>query len=280
MQQSNLMHTFIYDLLFSAKITKKLFSIILLIARIWPECLFIKPNTTTNTNPILRVIIYVTRIHLINAKAGSTQELFVFERLCNWNMQSMNRASDLYSSLNARLCASKSLFIYNPFEFKLNDTAFQCLNAFKLLCKHEGWDWSLNVFIMQYIKDHLEKWTLKQQEADCNDDLTSFYLILQSHLLAHMCPLSEVTLYVVDCIKSFSFFIKKSNLKMSSHFIQLAIIDCLLLLVPYDPCLCFNEIQIWFKLRCTQVPLELKTRLKLVYDSYKCKLPDSILIKF
>jgi hypothetical protein len=275
MQKTCLMHTFIYDFMYAKN--KNFQSVLLLIARIWPECLFIKSNAGAYANPILLVIVHLTRSHIINkSQADKSQELVIFVRLCNWHTQNISNASALYSGLHSKLSGIKSLFIFNPFEFRLNDSALQYLNAFKLLCKYEGWNWSLNVFIMQYIKNLLEKWTIKQHDNEIGDELVAFYLLLQSNLLASMCPLNEVT-YVTDCIKSFLFFIKESNIKMSSHFMQVSMIDCLLLLAPYDPPLCFRDMQSWLKINQNQVPLELKTRIKIVFDSYAHKIPDIVI---
>ena len=292
------MLTIIYDIIYSK--AQNFYLIFSIFARIWSKCLEYPPfEEAENTEPIKFVIMYLTRIEIINLDSKQKMQkqsggennwklyTLLFERLCNWKYK-MSSSSEVYSYLLPTLnpnCIFEDTFG----EYKFTNKANEYLLAFQLLCKFEGWNWTVDVFIKQFIGIILSKWANSKTKTECadvdlqvNDNIVAFFIYLQASLIATLCPLDE-RLQAVEAIKSFALFIKDHNFAYCSLVIQCKIIECLLLLVPRDPVLSFTEIQQWLKPNNVQInksiPESLKIKIKNVYNLFKPKLPNYMIVK-
>jgi hypothetical protein len=279
--------TIIYDIIYSK--TRNFPLIFSIFARIWPTCLEYQED---EIKPIIFAIMYLTRIEIINLEIQQKQQhnktrggeetrwkyfIILYERLCNWRVK-FSSSSEVYSYLLPTL-KSNSIFENDQ---QLSNKATEYLMAYQLLCKYEGWKWTVDVFIKQFIGDILSKWADEKQNAgksegfQVDDNIVAFNLYLQGHLIALLCP-HEERQQAVDAIKTFSFFIKEHNFTFCSLLIQCTAIECLLLLVPRDPVLCFTEIQMWLKPNKI-IPELLKVKIRSTYNIFKNRLPSYMIV--
>jgi len=284
--RSSVLRTVIFDIMFTK--ARNFYLLIVLIGRIWPECLELKKKDDDyELNPVLTAVVYLCKNQIIldetNKKLNWNYLLPAMEELCSWRIH-IGSSSEIFSYLQKHLLQLDDVFVNNESELKLSHQAFNFLSAFKLICTHEGWKWSSGVFISQFIQAILAKWTEHRQKATSSDDtdtisddIAAFFLFLQGNIVAHLCPLEEKYL-AIESIKSFLLFIKSENSNLFSFLVECAVVKALLLLVPFDPTMCFSQIQIWFRKNEKKMAVSLRDEVKLVYKLYKTRLPNYIVL--
>ena len=106
-------------------------------------------------------------------------------------------------------------------EFKLNRLLFEYLQAIKLICVNEGWQWTLDIFLTQHIRKALDECTeITTASTTIENSMSSlkatqllaFYLIVQGDIISHMCPKKSTTTQALDAIKSFGMLSCKRKL--------------------------------------------------------------------
>ena len=270
-----LLSTIAYDIIYSK--TQNFHLLLMVISRICPELLKL-PEGLNDVHPIQLAIMHLTKNEIINLdlkqKTSSTSDdhqfkfyLTLFERLCNWK-SSFTKSSEIYSYLMPTI---KPNIIFDSFD-QFSSKAVEYLLSFQLMCKYEGWKWTIDVFIKQVVQD-----ILVQENVD--DNIVAFYIYLKANLVALLCPHEESQQAVEVMIKSLAILIKESS---SSSIIQLKIIESLLLLAPRDPLLAFTEIQIWLKPNNFEnnkkITQSLKSKIGNVYNMLKPKLPNYMIV--
>lgn len=91
---------------------------------------------------------------------------------------------------------------------------FEYIQAFKLLCINEGWDWTINVFLKEFVYKSLEQHTETSSSTDLELKMRSqrflaFYLYTQAYTLSFMCPKKDAISKSTDAIKSYSLILHK-----------------------------------------------------------------------
>ena len=289
-----LLLSIVYDIIYSK--TQNFHIILSVIARICPTLLQLPVDDTDDRNPILLVVMYLTRNEFINLDfrlkmskiSGDENQwklhLSLFERLCNWKFN-FSSSSEMFSHLLPTLKANV-IFDDSYQEYKFSSKANEYLLAFQLMCKFEGWKWTLDVFIKQFIQELLAPWASSKGnqnklDSKIDDNLISFVFYLQANLVALLCPHDERH-QAIDIIKASALFIKEYNFDYCSLVIQCKIIEGLLLLAPRDPTLVFTEIQHWLKPSNIAInnslPESLKTKIRSVFNMLKPKLPNYMIV--
>ena len=86
---------------------------------------------------------------------------------------------------------------------------FEYLHAFKLLCITENLDWTWNVFVQKIILKSIEELDQSIQSRSLSVEsnaksikLLGFYLMVQAHVVSHLCNKNDSNIYSSETIKT------------------------------------------------------------------------------
>ncbi|CAF0824915.1 unnamed protein product [Brachionus calyciflorus] len=277
---------FIYDLIVSHESTMPLTfqNLILLFARIWPESLtwpcsidelndYDIDNPPEYKNPILFVIIYVLfeNIKKNNAKLDqvkrehgtkysefSSYYIYILETMCNWSIE-YSSIIDIWNFLKFNLnrvfenLEPGDFFLSDDKEFRLKNILRQYFEAFKLLCLNEGWQWTKNNFIKDFIKSEVDTCVLKLNEKseDLDSELKlkhqiSFYNLLVNSVVSLMCSRTDNE-FLTDQINKMGSIVNSFENEKVYMIYEISTIESMLYLVSFDPIECFKLIEKWYE---------------------------------
>jgi len=170
------------------------------------------------------------------------------------------------------------------------------MQAIKLICVNEGWQWTLGTFLTQHVRKALDECTQMTTASATNENslstfkanqLLAFYLMLQGEIISHMCPKKSTTSQALDAIKSFGMLLKNSSSKKESLIVEYALIRSLTLLSPFNPTECLTQIQIWltlykntYKNETLKLPKNLELNIQYIFNFFKDKLPSNLIVSF
>lgn len=186
-----------------------------------------------------------------------------------------------------KLSQSDEVLIMDEKELKLTALMFEYLQSFKLLCINEGWEWTCDTFLKNYIKKALEDATniIETSKVELTRNkakkLIAFYLLVQGSITSHMCPQAHSNT-AFKVMHSFELLLKKEEASyVEDYFIECASIENLLLLAPFDPVRALSNINEWLikcknlKSEAFRVPSSLQQKVKATYEFYKKHLPSN-----
>ncbi len=241
-QKSDFLKCLIYDLIATknSTIPNKFHEIIILFIRIWSEPFVWPLNLTLLSNslieldfemapvknPVLCVIIFIVKTFIASKKTAEKSDpsdyfLHIVETLCNWvtNYNDANELINYFSenlTLESNLVQEDELFLLNDQELKLTQCFFEYLNAMKLICAYQGWKWTSECFLNNYLKHQLKE-TLKKSECNLTETeekkkssfLAAFYLLAQGHLIGALCSKEDST--VLETIRAYGLLLQDSK---------------------------------------------------------------------
>ena len=163
---------------------------------------------------------------------------------------------------------------------------FEYMQSYNLLCINEGWEWTVDLFLNDFIKKAIEECTLNIKTTDDfdfnlkSDKLIAFYLLVQGNIISHMCPKNSSDT-AMEALLSFQLLLEKNDTTCSgNHLIEFICVQNLILLAPFNPIQVFTCIQDWLEkyknAKTFKLPLSLQTKIKYSYEFYKKRLPKNI----
>ena len=163
---------------------------------------------------------------------------------------------------------------------------FEYLQAIKLLGINEGWQWTLDTFLAQHLKNALDEYTRLATTSMKANQLLAFFLILQGHLISHLCPKKHMTTQALEAIKSYGLLLKSPQDTKEALIVECAVVESLVLMMPFDPVECVSQIQSWISLyknkykHAAKLPKSVEFNIEYVFNFYKEKLPSNLIITF
>ena len=91
---------------------------------------------------------------------------------------------------------------------------FEYVQAFRLLCMHEGWDWTQAVFLNELLNQTMEEITETCSETEESDRRTSsqklmaFVIFVKASILSQLCPKKDES-KAIDAVKTCECIINK-----------------------------------------------------------------------
>jgi hypothetical protein len=195
-------------------------------------------------------------------------------------------------------------------ELKLTPLMYEYMQAFKMICFNETWEWTLTIFVKEFLKKNFDECTAILSSSSFQitksikaKRILAFYLLLQAQTVSQMCPkVHESYASALNLITQFQLNQMKTNLaitaNLESFLIECIQIECLLYLLRFDANNIFTHIKTWSSkyiknkqntssLKTTnndylnfKIPLSLENEIKFSQNFYKEKIPNNNIIIF
>ena len=183
-------------------------------------------------------------------------------------------------------------------EFKPSLLALEYINAFKLICASESWEWTSNKFVNGFVRSKLAELANQHRLNTASKkivDLMAFYFMLKAVVVSFVCPREQFLKDVgSDILKSYEHELQNDQIGRYSdndndsyvdveiyillfcfiefRVVQLAIIESLLSLSPFDPQRCMSIIESWISRLNDNarriLPDLIKTKINVVFTQH------------
>lgn len=91
------------------------------------------------------------------------------------------------------------------------------MHAIKLICIHEGWNWTLENFLKVYIRQVFEDYSQSidpsatvSESSSRRKNLLAFYILVEGNVVSQMCPKKDANSHANSVIKTFGSILKNS----------------------------------------------------------------------